>query len=725
MGWFDKQLKLREDADTRQLQNVLDEMAGVLTKSVTGDYHPSDQIQSSLQEIFRYYGFRSNQVEFIDSDLNDMIDFALRQTGIMRRNVKLANNWYKDAIGAYLAETNSGETVALVPNMFGRYTYYDFKQGKRITLNRKNSLNFKKEAICFYKPLPQKALGMKALVQFIIGTLSVSDYIFIIAATLSVTLLGLVTPYIYRIIFSDIIESGRPNLLIPAASLLVGAMMATLLMNISKSLIMTRIETKMKIAVEAAAMMRMLTLPVKFFKNYSSGELSSRMGTLNNLCSLLTNTTLSIGLSTVFSLVYILQIFNISPSLVIPSLLILVFTFAVSVISTLKRMKLTKRRMEYGAREGGLIYSLFSAVQKIKLAGAERRTFAKWAKIYTKSAKLNYDPPFFLKINRVLQVAISLLGTLALYTVAAYAKVSVGDYVSFMASYGMVSAGFMSLASMITDIAGIKPTFDMVDPLLKAVPEMDINKKSVKSIKGMVELSNITFRYTENSPYVLQNLTLKIRSGQYVAIVGATGCGKSTIFRLILGFEKPEKGAVYLDGLDLSELDLTSLRKNIGCVIQNGKLFHGSIYSNIVVSAPWLSLEDAWEAAEIAGLADDIREMPMGMHTVISENGGISGGQKQRLMIARAVAAKPRLLMLDEATSALDNITQKKVADALDKLKCTRIVIAHRLSTIKQCDRIILLENGQIAEDGNYEELMEKKGLFARLVARQQVGGSV
>ena len=223
-------------------------------------------------------------------------------------------------------------------------------------------------------------------------------------------------------------------------------------------------------------------------------------------------------------------------------------------------------------------------------------------------------------------------------------------------------------------------------------------------------------------PNIINKLSLKISPGQYVAIVGKTGCGKSTLMRIMLGFERPQRGAVYYDGKDLETVDLKSLRHCIGTVMQNGKLFSGDIYSNITISAPELSQEKAWEAAETAGIAEDIRRMPMGMHTLISEgSGGISGGQRQRLMIARAIAPKPKILMLDEATSALDNITQKQVSDSLEKLKCTRIVIAHRLSTIRHCDRIVVLEDGKILEDGNYDELLAQGGLFAELVERQRI----
>ncbi|MBQ5427587.1 MAG: ATP-binding cassette domain-containing protein, partial [Oscillospiraceae bacterium] len=268
----------------------------------------------------------------------------------------------------------------------------------------------------------------------------------------------------------------------------------------------------------------------------------------------------------------------------------------------------------------------------------------------------------------------------------------------------------------------IKPILEMAEPILKTEPESSENKAMVTSLKGSIELSNVYFRYNENMPYVVDGMSLKIRAGEYIALVGSTGCGKSTLMRLMLGFEMPERGAIYYDGRDMAKLDLRSLRRRIGVVMQDGSLFQGDIYSNIVISAPQLSVEEAWEAAEIAGIADDIRAMPMGMHTILSEGqGGISGGQKQRLMIARAVAPKPRILMFDEATSALDNKTQKQVSEALDRMKCTRIVIAHRLSTIRNCDRILVLDKGHIMEDGTYDELIAKNGFFAELVARQRL----
>ena len=327
-----------------------------------------------------------------------------------------------------------------------------------------------------------------------------------------------------------------------------------------------------------------------------------------------------------------------------------------------------------------------------------------------------------MKVNGAISTAVSLVGTIILFYIAVKTEVTPSEYIAFNGAYGMVSGAFSALAGIALSVAQIKPILEMAEPILRTEPESTENKTMVTSLSGNIELSNVYFRYTDTMPYVVDGMSLKIKAGEYVAIVGKTGCGKSTLIRLLLGFEAPERGAIYYDGKDMSKLDLRSLRRKIGVVMQDGSLFQGDIYSNIVISAPQLTLDDAWAAAEMAGIADDIRAMPMGMQTIISEGaGGISGGQKQRLMIARAVAPKPKILIFDEATSALDNKTQKQVSDALDNLKCTRIVIAHRLSTIRNCDRILVLDKGHITEDGTYDELIEKNGFFAELVARQRL----
>jgi|LSQX01.1.fsa_nt_gb NHLM bacteriocin system ABC transporter ATP-binding protein len=722
MGWIDQQLKNRAKADQEAFCQAFEGMAGVVMDRIPGDPDDVRQAQNAIEDILKYFGHSAIELPENITDLNDQLDYLLRPTGIMWRMVRLEKGWQKDSVGPLLAQTTDGRPMALLPDKLGGYYYFDRSQGKRIHFSEKYAGEFTNEALCFYRPLPLRKLGVKDLLLFIVQALNVADLIYIVLATLAVTLVGLVMPYVNNILFSTVLESGQVSLLLAALNLLVGTTIVNVILSIVKSLVMSRIQTKMSLAVEAASMMRVLSLPASFFRDYSSGELSSRVQTINSLCSMLVEAALGTGLSSIFSIGYIAQVFRYAPALVIPALSIVLLTFIVTVAATFYQMHIAKALMEASAVEGGRIYSLFSAVQKIKLSGAERRSFAQWASSYIDLAKLKYRPPFLLQISGVITLSISLVGTVFLYYSAVKSGVSPSDYMSFTVAYGLFSGAFVALSANASTVARIKSTFEMSKPLLLTAPETLPDKKILSRISGNVEISNVSFRYTEDMPYVLDNLSLRVRAGQYLAIVGPTGCGKSTLVRLLLGFETPEKGAVYYDGYDISTVDVASLRRNIGCVIQNGKLFQGSIFSNIVVTAPWLGLKEAEEAAELAGIAEDIRQMPMGMHTIISEgSGGISGGQKQRLLIARAVAPKPRLLILDEATSALDNITQKRVSDALAALRCTRIVIAHRLSTIKQCDRIIVLNQGGIAEDGTYDELIAKKGFFAELVARQQV----
>ena len=618
--------------------------------------------------------------------------------------------------------SESGRVVALIPTGLSGYSYFDYETGKRKKINRKNQHLFEEEAIAFYKPFPLKKLSLGSLAAYIVRTLSVSDFVMIALATLALSLIGMISPMISKLLFGKVLQSESMRLLASITFFSICVSISTLLITAVKNMITMRIETKLNISVDAATMMRVMSLPADFFKQYSSGELSSRVSQVNVLCKMLASTVLTTGLSSVFSLIYISQIFVYAPTLVVPALIIILVTVVFSLVSSFVQMKLSERRMELAGKENGMTYALFTGIQKIKLAGAEKRTFARWGNLYAESARLEYRPPVFIELNSVISLAISLAGTIVMYNMAIRSGISVADYYAFNTAYGMVSGAFTALAGIALTVSQIKPILNMVKPFFDTVPEVSDGKQVLTRLSGGIELNNVSFRYDENMPLVVDNLSLKIRPGQYVAIVGKTGCGKSTLLRLLLGFEQPQKGAIYYDGKDLERIDLRSLRRRIGVVMQNGKLFQGDIYSNIVISAPWLTQQDAWEAAELAGIADDIRKMPMGMNTMISEgSGGISGGQRQRLMIARAIAPKPKILMFDEATSALDNLTQKKVSEALGSLKCTRIVIAHRLSTIKQCDRIIVLDRGKIIEDGKYDELIAKNGFFAELVARQRL----
>ena len=723
MGWFEEQIKLRSEKDGEALDEALKNVSAMIEGKKRRSFSDDrEKIKSALDEILAYYGVRPRDIPHDVKEVDDQIEYSCRQSGIMYRSVKLEKGWYRDAAGAMLGRLKSGEVVALLLDKLGRYGFFNPNTQKRVKLNRKTQELFEEDAYCFYKPFPLKKIGIRDLIKYIFSTIDVSVIVYIVAITLFATLVGMITPKITKILFSDVLESKSLQLLLSVACFYVCTSLSLLLIRGIKSLLMNRVSIQMDVSVQAATMARVLSLPPNFFKNYSSGEITSRAQSVNSLCTTLVQTFLSTGLTSLFSLLYITQVFVYAKELVVPALCVTIATLVFSVVSSLVQMKISEKQMELSGKMSGLTYQIITGVQKIKLSGSEKRVFARWLNHYSEEAKLTYNPPKFLLFNGVISTAISLVGTIVMYFFAVQSNVSVADYTAFNSAYGMLSGALMSVAGIALTAARIKPVFEMAKPIMNAEPEISEGKQTVTKISGGIELSHVSFRYDVNSPIVVDDLSLKIRPGQYVAVVGKTGCGKSTLLRLLLGFEKPQKGAIYYDGRDIETVDLRSLRKKIGVVTQNGKLFQGDIYSNIVISAPYLSVDDAWKAAEVADIAEDIRKMPMGMHTIISEGaGGISGGQKQRLMIARAVAPNPKILMFDEATSALDNITQKKVSEALDGLKCTRIVIAHRLSTIKQCDRIIVLDGGKIAEDGTYDELLAKKGYFYELVERQRL----
>ncbi len=723
MSWFDEQIRQRKAEDDQVFREALMDAAGSVMGRTLFTRDDRALTGSALERILRFYHLKYNEAPDTIKTLSGQMEYILHPQGVMYRTVELKEGWQRDATGAFLGFLEEDNTpVALIPSGLRGYRCYDSSTGQSWWVSRSTAGRLKKNAYCFYRPFPQKALSVPALFTYVLSCLRPMDFILVFAVTLMTTLVGKLLPKLTNMLYGSVLEHGNASVLLAMAVFMICVKVSQLVIHTGTQLISGCVQTRLELSIESAAMMRVLSMPSAFFREYSSGDLSSRMQSVNELCSTLVNAVLSSGLTSLVSLLYILDIFRYAPVLVLPSLVIIGLTVGMSVLNMVLETSRQKKIMEQEAKTMGLAYALVNGIQKIRLAGAEKRSFAHWAASYNRSAHLQYNPPMILKINTVINEAIRLGGAIVLYAIALAGAVSMKDYMSFTQAYGMVMGAFTSLVSVALVFARIKPVLDMASPILKTVPETQDKGQVITSLKGNIELNNVTFRYTKDGPKIIDNLSLKIRAGEYVAIVGPSGCGKSTLMRLLLGFEKPEQGGIFYDGRNLDKINLQSLRRRIGTVMQNGGLFNDSIYANIAISAPSLTMDEAWEAAEIACIADDIREMPMGMYTMISEGqGGISGGQKQRLMIARAIAPKPAILIFDEATSALDNIAQKKVTQALDKLHCTRIVIAHRLSTIRSCSRILYLGDGKVLEEGTYEELMEKNGLFAEMVERQRL----
>ena len=724
MGWFDEQIRDRKASDQEIFEASILEVASAVLGSRDASTLKDQRIisRTAIDQILKYYHFRPVEIPNEITEPEEQLEYALRQHGIASRGITLSGDWYRNGLGPILAfRKEDGSPVALLPKRLRGYEWQN-TAGAKVSVGKRTADQLKPEAFCFYPPLPQKPLGTPDLFSFMKNCLRLSDYALLIVLTLLATAAGLLLPYITRMLSGFVLESGNTMILWSTAVFLLCVLISSQLFTASRALSLFRLQAKVTLPLEAAVMMRLMRLPTAFFRRYSSGGLASRCSEISKLCTILFSGVFSLGSTAVASLLYIAQINTYAPALLAPSLAVVLLTIAFTVLTGLVREREMRVYMKERAREVGISFALISGIQKIRLAGAEKRAFARWAHSYAEEAKIEFRPPVFLIISPAITMAIPLLGTAVIYYLAVRSGISPSSYLAFSAAFGAITGAFGAFSGVASSAAQIKPILRMVEPILKAEPESAEGKEIVTELSGNIELSGISFRYDDASPYVIDGLDLEVRAGEYLAIVGRTGCGKSTLLRLLLGFEMPQRGTIYYDRKDIRSLDLGSLRRHMGVVTQDGGLFLGDIFSNITVSSPRLTMADAWEAAETAGIADDIRAMPMGMYTVVGEGqGGISGGQKQRLMIARAIAPKPKILLFDEATSALDNKTQKQVAEALGNLKCTRIVIAHRLSTIKRCDRILVLDNGRIAENGTYDELIEKGGIFAELVDRQRL----
>jgi NHLM bacteriocin system ABC transporter ATP-binding protein len=720
MDIFTDQINARQRHDEEMFSDAFVNLASVFDKRLL---HRENipAIDSALSMVLRSIGLFAPEIPSDIIDADERVEYVLRVTGAARRRVELKGEWWRVSCGSMLGSTADGGVVAITERGMSGYQYTG-SSGVPVRINKKTAKNINAGAFYFYRPFPARKMTLRDLAAFVLKSVTRADAMFILGATLLVAAAGLLMPFVNKQIFGSVIPAGVKSNIFPMAALLTGVVAGSALFSLTRSVLLARIRDKLSLCVESAAMMRLFSLPAAFFKEYSAGELARRVTYMNVFAEGLSAAALTAGLTALFSLVYIFPMLRYAPALVPPAaaagFLILAFSAALAV----KKYHKARKMMKVSSKLMGLTYMLFAGVQKIKLAGAEKRAFSRWAGMYAKEAELEYAPPLILRTGDAITAAISMAGMLVIYYFAGVSHVSPAGYMAFAVAWGAVNSAIMALGGVMTTMAEIAPSIEMIKPVLETAPERNDNRKIVKPLSGHVEINGLTFRYDKDSPAVLDNFSLKIKSGEYVAIVGKTGCGKSTLVRLLLGFEEPETGAIFYDGRDLKTLDLTSVRQNIGACLQNGQLFSGDIFSNIIISAPRKTLEDAWEAAEMAGLANDIKAMPMGMHTVISEGGGgVSGGQKQRLLIARALVKKPKILFFDEATSALDNITQKLISDNISSLNCTRLVAAHRLSTVKQAQRIIVLDGGRIVEDGDYESLMGRQGAFYELAQRQMV----
>lgn len=661
--------------------------------------------------------------------VKDPLEAIARASQCRTRRVLLSDQWWQQEHGALLAYTQANQPVALLPDKGNRYLLFDPESLTRTTVDAKVIANLKPEAYVFYRPLPQFVTNAVEIFRFGIKGYE-KDIVAIVGLGIVASLLGMVTPQATAILVNDAIPDSNRSLLFQLGLALFAAAFGQAAFQLAQQIITLRVETAADASLQPALWDRILKLSPAFFRQYASGDLVNRLLAVSQIRTQLSGSTQRTLLSGVFALLNLVLMFIYSWKLALVGVGLTLLVIIVTVVSSRLLVRKQRRQEELDGEINGLTVELINGVAKLRVAAAEERAFAAWAKKYSQRTKLQSGikriDDSLTVFNEVLTVVSSVLifWFAILFIQIAVAQrnpsgLSAGTFLAFNTAFAVFINGATEISNTLTDILEIVPLWERAKPIVQSELESDPTKADPGRLTGRISLEHVTFRYREDGPLTLDDVTIHAEPGEFIAIVGPSGSGKSTVFRLLLGFETPLSGTVYYDGQDLAGLDVQAVRRQLGVVLQNVRISSAPIFDSISAGA-LVTLDEAWEAAKMAGFDADIKAMPMGMHTVISEGGtNLSGGQRQRLLIARALVLKPKIILMDEATSALDNQTQAIVTESLDKLNATRIVIAHRLSTIRNANRIYVVEAGRVMQVGNFDELVKQDGLFARLVARQ------
>jgi len=658
------------------------------------------------------------------SKRQEPIKFFAQACRIRTRQVVLKGRWWEEEsvpmVGFY---QQRNRPVALLPSRQG-YEVVNPATRERKAVTAALAEELRGGATVFYRPFPHKALTALDLASF--GARGCrGDLLTILLVGMATGMLGVATPVLTGIIFDTIIPGARRRTLAEFTLFLVCSAVATALFAVTRSLATLRLQSRMEASIQAAVWDRLLALPVPFFRQFTAGDLARRSLGISQIRQALTGPVLTSLFSGVFSFASCALMFYYSWRMALVASLLVLISFLVSVLSGWLQVRILRGVTALGGRISGMTLQFINGIAKFRVGGTEARAFGVWARTFgqqrllsMKARKISNLVITFNSVFPVLALAVIFDTSSSLLNTPA-AVLTTGQFLAFLAAFVQFSSGTLELSTAFTSVLRVIPLYERAKPILATLPEVSSAQSDPGELSGSMEIHNLSFRYRQEGPLVLRNLSIDLPAGRFIAFVGPSGSGKSTLFRLLMGFETPASGAIYYDGQDLAELDVQVVRRQIGVVLQNARLATGSIFRNIVGEGT-LTLEDAWEAARHAGFEEDLKAMPMGMHTTVSEGGGgLSGGQRQRLLIARAIVRKPRILLFDEATSALDNRTQAIVSQSLAALNATRVVIAHRLSTVIHAERICVLDKGVMVQSGNYEELMATEGLFRQLAMRQ------
>ncbi|MHC2464493.1 NHLP bacteriocin export ABC transporter permease/ATPase subunit [Bradyrhizobium embrapense] len=656
--------------------------------------------------------------------ISDILQIA-RASRLRIRRVQLRDRWWRSDAGPLLGwHGPERDPVALIRDRRGGYTMIDPKQGWRRPVNGSAANALAPEAISFYKVLPAHPLRYGDLLSFASGGLSAS-MVRMVLAIIAIGLLSLIPPLVTNLLVNSVIPRTEIDQLVVCAAALSVTAIAMAGLQGMQGLVTLRLEGLLDYRLQAALIDRLLRLPASLFRDYTTGDLVDRSMGIEATRQIVTGRTLRGFTSALFGIFSIGLMLYYDLRLGSIALLLIALRAAAIVATSAVRIYYESKHFNLQGKVSGFVLQLIAGVSKLRVANAASRALARW------SGQFAVQKRYFIASQRVANVlvvfetAFPLLATLIIFAIAwrtnSQLLANLGAFLGFLTTFGQTTAAIGNFASSMSESLVVIPHLARMKPILSAAAEIAEDRRPAGELSGEIEFSGVTFRYIEGGPTVLDDITLRVPRGEYVAIVGPSGSGKSSLLRLLLDFERPEAGTIFYDGKALNTIAINDVRRQLGVVLQDTKLATGSLYENICGGVD-LTLDKAWEAARLAALDADIRQMPMGMHTLVAEGiNTLSGGQRQRLLIARALARSPRILLFDEATSALDNQTQAIVGASLERLNVTRIVIAHRLSTIRHADRIVMLVGGKIVQSGSYDELTSGAGPFAEFARRQLV----
>lgn len=648
-----------------------------------------------------------------------------RASHFVARRVSLEKNWYKKYGSAFITYyKDSNDPVLCIHQGSRGYFAYDTVHGYEIRVTEEVAELIEDEGVTIYQNLPSKAISLKDVVKFGFHRVSQRDLTVFCLMYLLVTLLGLLMPFLNKLMYDKLIPLGQDNPIYQIGFVIIACMVGNIFFSLVQNLASFRAVKTMEYNIVAATYGRIFRLPQKFIDEITSTELVNRANSVSGVFTTVVSSGVTAAAGAVLSIFYLNRMFKESKVLAWRGLIMALLSGVVMFIFGRLRVEKEKRKLEYSAKANGKMYHFVTGILKIKVSGIETRSLFEYEKDNVESVRSNISSTRIENIGNVFTTIMSTVYTgFIFYTVIKKKQsLTIGEFAAFNSAYGLFTSAINQLVIFFITNATLVPVLNRIRPIFEQETETTDHATFPGKLSGDVEVAHLDFAYGNEDEFVLKDINMSVKAGEFIGIVGTSGCGKSTFLKCLLGFETPTKGNIFYDGKDITTVDKCELRRQMGVVLQDGQLVVGNIFTNVTMSAPNMEADEALELLKEVGLYKDVEEMPMGIFTSISEGGGtVSGGQKQRILIARAIANNPAILLLDEATSALDNITQQEICENLKNRNITRIMIAHRLSTVVECDRIYVMDRGRIVECGNYKELMEKKGKFYELAKRQRI----